>query len=244
MINATAIGSRATVKRSNAIVLGSIQGKNGAGTTVNVGIGTDDPRARFHTIGEARVEGRMGINYANTIGGTGNVGVLALSGVGGNMHLSMISNTSTSRFSFQATSTRLRLYYNTSHLGGFNSSNGIYLAASDRRLKGNIQPLGSVLDKVKKVEIMNYTFKRDETQREQIGYIAQELEKQFPEFVYEPMTEDGNEANYTVDYAGMSAVAIKAIQEQQQIIQNQEDEIDAMRILLEDLEVRISLLEE
>ncbi len=41
--NATAIGARATVKVSNALVLGSVAGVNGATATVRVGIGTTTP---------------------------------------------------------------------------------------------------------------------------------------------------------------------------------------------------------
>jgi Chaperone of endosialidase len=41
--NATAIGARATVKVSNALVLGSVAGVNGATATTMVGIGTNSP---------------------------------------------------------------------------------------------------------------------------------------------------------------------------------------------------------
>jgi hypothetical protein len=47
VVNATAIGARATVSQSNSLVLGSIAGVNGATATVNVGIGTNFPRARL-----------------------------------------------------------------------------------------------------------------------------------------------------------------------------------------------------
>jgi trimeric autotransporter adhesin len=46
--NATAIGHRALVSRSNALVLGSIAGKNGATSDVNVGIGVDAPAFQLH----------------------------------------------------------------------------------------------------------------------------------------------------------------------------------------------------
>jgi len=43
LTNATAIGANAEVTESNALVLGSIAGLNGAGVSVNVGIGTTAP---------------------------------------------------------------------------------------------------------------------------------------------------------------------------------------------------------
>ncbi|MFN8242609.1 MAG: hypothetical protein U0X40_01035 [Ferruginibacter sp.] len=46
--NATAIGSQAFASQNNSIVLGSINGLNGATSSVNVGIGTNTPGARLH----------------------------------------------------------------------------------------------------------------------------------------------------------------------------------------------------
>jgi hypothetical protein len=45
--NATAIGYRAKVEQNNSLVLGSINGVNGANATVKVGIGTTEPQARL-----------------------------------------------------------------------------------------------------------------------------------------------------------------------------------------------------
>jgi hypothetical protein len=49
--NATAIGSKALVAASNALVLGSINGVNGAAASTKVGIGTTAPSNVF-TIGQ------------------------------------------------------------------------------------------------------------------------------------------------------------------------------------------------
>jgi len=48
LVNATALGARAFVSQSNSLVLGSINGLNGATSTVNVGIGLTNPSARLH----------------------------------------------------------------------------------------------------------------------------------------------------------------------------------------------------
>ncbi len=47
LANATAIGARALVTQSNSLVLGSINGQNGATTDTNVGIGTTAPAAKL-----------------------------------------------------------------------------------------------------------------------------------------------------------------------------------------------------
>jgi len=46
--NSTAIGANATVNADNSLILGSINGVNGATATVNVGIGTSAPTNRLH----------------------------------------------------------------------------------------------------------------------------------------------------------------------------------------------------
>ncbi|NNT70847.1 hypothetical protein HKT18_01340 [Flavobacterium sp. IMCC34852] len=51
--NATAIGARASVSVDNSLVLGSVNGVNGATATVNVGIGTTTPQERLHVAGKA-----------------------------------------------------------------------------------------------------------------------------------------------------------------------------------------------
>ncbi len=48
LINAAAIGSQSLVSQNNSMVLGSINGTNGATATTSVGIGTTAPGARLH----------------------------------------------------------------------------------------------------------------------------------------------------------------------------------------------------
>src|SRR5688572_7903173 len=51
LTNATAIGQRALVSQSNSLVLGSINGQNGATADTNVGVGTTAPLAKLHLVG-------------------------------------------------------------------------------------------------------------------------------------------------------------------------------------------------
>jgi hypothetical protein len=57
LTNATAIGSNASVSTSNSLVLGSINGVNGATSSVNVGIGTTSPVARLEVVDEDATTG-------------------------------------------------------------------------------------------------------------------------------------------------------------------------------------------
>lgn len=50
LTNATAIGFQSQTTQSNSMVLGSINGINGATSSVNVGVGTNTPDARLHIV--------------------------------------------------------------------------------------------------------------------------------------------------------------------------------------------------
>jgi len=140
----------------------------------------------------------------------------------------------------------LRMYYNGVERGNFNQTNGVYTSISDRRLKSNIQPLGSLLSKIKKLQPSSYTFIHDNLNRNQIGFIAQELNEIFPEFVYlnkSNETERPEEELYTVDYSGMSVIALKAIQEQQEVIEALEQENQLLKNTIEKIMTRLENLE-
>ena len=66
--NATAIGNQAKVAQSNSLVLGSINGVNGATADTNVGIGTTTPANKLHVNGTIRVtNGAVYITNPNTV---------------------------------------------------------------------------------------------------------------------------------------------------------------------------------
>ncbi len=62
LTNATAIGARAVVNVSNSLVLGSINGINGAIANTNVGIGTTAPTERLHVIGNSLITGNLTVS--------------------------------------------------------------------------------------------------------------------------------------------------------------------------------------
>lgn len=251
LTNATAIGFKAFVEQDNSLVLGGIEGVNNATQNTNIGIGTTTPSARLDVVGGAKFAGKVGINFDPAEGFDDfTFGGLMLNSYNESDNLSLMVNQTFNRYGYWATSTLLYMLYNGSDIGNFNATTGAYSAISDQRLKQGITPATSLLEKVKDIKIMNYTYKRDPNRKPQIGYIAQDLEKQFPEFVTPPNTDSERETHYTVNYAGMSAVAIRAIQEQQVLIESQEqtikeqaDGLQKMQNQLIELEKRLSALE-
>lgn len=85
-----------------------------------------------------------------------------------------------------------------------------FLYSSDKSLKTNIVPLTNSLELVKQLEGVSFNWK--ENGEEEIGLIAQDVEKVFPELV------SGEEGNKAVEYGNLVAVLIEAVKEQQKQI--------------------------
>ncbi|MDM7922875.1 MAG: tail fiber domain-containing protein, partial [Pyrinomonadaceae bacterium] len=66
LTNATAIGANATVGLSNSLVLGAINGFNGATSDTNVGIGTTSPTHRLQVNGNTFLLGNLGVGTSPT----------------------------------------------------------------------------------------------------------------------------------------------------------------------------------
>jgi len=121
-------------------------------------------------------------------------------------------------------------------VSGINSVNGAYLTFSDRRMKENIQKLPSLLDKVNSLNMYSYNIIDDEKQKQNIGVIAQELEKVFPELV------NYLDDKYAVNYGRLSVVALKTIQELSSVnshlsttLEKQQAEIVSLRTAIEEI---------
>jgi hypothetical protein len=107
---------------------------------------------------------------------------------------------------------------------------GTFSALSDARLKKNISPLKNILALVMQLRPTTYQFNwQNPADEKQIGLLAQEAYKLFPELV----SYDKEKDLYKMNYAGFSTVAIRAIQEQQ-------EEIEDLKKRLERLEEKMN----
>ena len=102
---------------------------------------------------------------------------------------------------------------------------------SDARLKDNIQPLGSTLDKLHQIEGKTYTFLKDEEHTPKIGVLAQEVQAVFPELVTE-----GADGILSVNYQGLVPVLINAINEQDTKIATLEAQNEQLAIASQKIE--------
>ncbi len=135
----------------------------------------------------------------------------------------------------------LWMFYNEQYKGNFHYIDGLYYKASDRRVKSNIKPLPSLLDKVMSLRPVTYQMKHhNPQQRQSIGFVAQEVRAAFPEIT---SVLKGNDHGYegipdlhTMNYEDLGPIAIKAIQEQQQKIKSLKERNDALLQRIEAVE--------
>jgi len=110
-------------------------------------------------------------------------------------------------------------------------------------LKTNITDLPSTLDKVVKLRPVEYDWITDsgvkgaETKGRQIGLIAQEVEEIFPDAIWLNKKEQK-----TISYINLSVIFLKALQEQQQIINQLAEENRVLNERLNSLEGKIDAL--
>jgi hypothetical protein len=102
-----------------------------------------------------------------------------------------------------------------------NYSGGVYLtqgatswtANSDIRLKNINSHIENAVEKLSTLQTINFSYKDDKTNKQNLGLIAQEVEKIFPELI-----DKNGDGMLGVRYTELVPVLIKAIQEQQKEI--------------------------
>jgi trimeric autotransporter adhesin len=118
------------------------------------------------------------------------------------------------------------------------ASGWIRKLSSDIRLKENITPLNNSLEKVLKLQGVNFTWRSDSTHALDLGFIAQDVQKVLPELVIK----DNNNGLLSVKYQNMVAVLAEAIKEQQKQIELAKQENQQLRSELDDLKTLVNTL--
>ena len=130
---------------------------------------------------------------------------------------------------YEYSSGGLKLYYNGDLRGSWDQTTGVYTSSPGKRFKKNIEKFTNVLDKLMLLSPKRYNFiSQNNSEQKYIGFIAQDVKELFPEFVQYNKEDD----EYTMDYAGLSVVAIQAIKEQQKEINDLRSEIEEIKELL------------
>jgi len=115
------------------------------------------------------------------------------------------------------------------HVVGNIALTGEMVVITDTKLKSNIRPIGNAVGIVKSMNGARYNYKYNEypkmqlSQRDQIGLLAQDVEKVLPELVFED-----KEGTKYVAYTKLTAVLIEAIKEQQKTIDELQKRIELL----------------
>ncbi|MFT6336873.1 MAG: hypothetical protein ACJATI_003634 [Halioglobus sp.] len=118
----------------------------------------------------------------------------------------------------------------------------IYSSVSDKRLKQNIKTFDKGLATLEKINPAIYQMKSNPNQDE-IGFIAQELQKVLPLVVGGNPTDDAEESPMTVDYGRITPVLVAAIKEQQEIIKTLTERLDSQDKQFSELKVQIAKIQ-
>jgi hypothetical protein len=124
--------------------------------------------------------------------------------------------------------------------GGAVSVGGSVVHSSDRRLKKDITELPYGLKEVLKLQPKSYYWKNREQKQKSLGLIAQEVQPIINEIV---TAQDDEEKTLGVSYTELIPVLIKAIQEQQEIIESQDNEIKTLTAKQKTTDERLNKME-
>ncbi len=180
------------------------------------------------TIGQGNNTRVMTINNGNVIIGNTEAtynNLLQVNHTGYGYGLGIINGAHEWDINLVSASGSLKHYKGSFYKGTFDATSGDYSSVSDFRLKTNIQSLGPILPILLKLKAQSFNWKNDSSHRRSIGFIAQDLQKLFPEMVHQ---NDGKDDLLTINYSGLGVLAIKAIQELNLQIEEQQDKINAL----------------
>lgn len=153
-----------------------------------------------------------------------------------------LENTSGAIWDIHTSTSFLRFRYNDTNVA-YVSTTGSWNETSDARLKKDVTPVSSVLQELEQLEVVAYQYKhRDPTEHPQIGFLAQNVNEVFPHLT----SRESEDGYWSLNYSGFSVLAIRAIQEQQALIEGQEariTELEAQLAAQDELESRLARLE-
>ncbi len=119
---------------------------------------------------------------------------------------------------------------NNVYVGGINgdgSGGAHFYSYSDKRLKINIRDFNHALDKIKNIEVKEYEGLHAPGKK-QVGFLAQDLQKVYPQAVSGNPGGNALTEPMAVDYGRLTPLLLKAIQEQQEIIEQLTKRIEVL----------------
>jgi len=220
---------------NNRGVIGTEFGAGGTGHTPLAFEAGGSERMRITTGGNVLI-GTTTASYSNA-----NRGNLTIGGASDALLALQVGGTARSYFYSDASNTYIDNASGTGNVYVSNGTGGVYLAKngtswtsnSDSRLKNINSNIDSAVDKLMTLRAVNFSWKTDSTNKENLGLIAQDVEKVFPQIIdknilpSKPNQEQADKIEYLgVRYQELVPVLVAAIKEQQQQIKELQSQIN------------------
>ena len=298
--NTTTVGAFAYATAANSMVLGGINGTNGATADTKVGIGVTAPSEKLE-IGNGRLRFKgfpgagsaHGITWTNNAGTTdrafmgmetddlfgifnfglgswnvrvhntsGEVGIFKQPGItngesrlqvkqsagasAAQRGISIETAINTNRWDMWVDNNAAPDYnfnYNGVIRGYIQNATGNYVVVSDKRLKKEISLLPPALQQLLQLPVYQFKYlDNNTTDPYSIGFMAQDVQQFYPNATPAKQNEKG-EVRLGLNYQVMTALSIKAIQEQQQQIQQLKTENEVLKTALQKINERLAVIE-
>lgn len=115
------------------------------------------------------------------------------------------------------------LYFNDGIV--YDASGSNFFQDSDERLKNVVANIEPNLDELRTIDKVVFNWKQDESHKNNIGVIAQTVEKLYPELVIE----NPDSGYKMVNYAGLSVIALAAVDKLYEKVQDLEAEVTRLK---------------
>jgi hypothetical protein len=196
------------------------------------------------------VSSAAGNNEGANVTHNGNYSGLAVIATSGtfadNVLLTSTTRAASSSFQFIRSVANTVDQFRVTGNGVIYAQNATVQSISDQRLKENVRDAADGLDVITALRPVRYDWKQGygNDRKDQLGFIAQEVEAVFPEAVAEWQVGKNDETVYkTVGPGAFIPVLVKAIQEQQALIASQSEIISAQQTALTVLTARVEAQE-
>jgi len=167
----------------------------------NIGLGVTDPAFVLDVGGRMRIRATPGFTAGLWFNNQANTAIPAFIGMQADNLIGVFGAGNGWVFNINTTT-------GNANLSGSLTTN------SDARLKKDIVPLSNSLEAIQQLSGYSYHWKDASNPEEQIGLLAQEIQKVYPQLVKE-----NEQGTLSVSYSGMVPVLLEAIKEQQKQIE-------------------------
>jgi hypothetical protein len=181
----------------------------------NVGIGLSDPAFILDVNGRVRLRSSFGNSSGIWMNNEENTGVSGFVGM---------------RTDYEIGFYGAGWIFSVNTTSGDGYLKGALTQNSDARLKKDIVPLSNSLEAIQQLSGYSYHWKDASNSEEQIGLLAQEIQKVYPQLVKE-----NEQGTLSVNYSGMVPVLLTAVKEQQKQLQQQKEELNELKKLVSQL---------